>query len=152
MAYPEFPMQYPVNPEGIAPIAHIPVELNIEGIYEDHDCRRKNGSDKVVTSQMHSVYARTWAIYLQKLIMSSVAEPRTENRNGHFETERKSTGENSSNGLANSRVATLTSPGHTRFWRLNTQMLSKSWRGSAKTMLDLRDRAACREITNQKSG
>jgi hypothetical protein len=59
MAYPEFPMQYPVNPEGIAPIAHIPVELNIEGIYEDHDCRRKNGSDKVVTSQMHSVYART---------------------------------------------------------------------------------------------
>jgi hypothetical protein len=34
----------------------IPVKLDIEGFYEDYDCRgRKNGSEKVVASRVHSV-------------------------------------------------------------------------------------------------
>jgi len=56
MAYPAFPMQYAANPESMAPIGLIPVELDIEGLYEDHDRRRrKNGSEKVVASHVHSV-------------------------------------------------------------------------------------------------
>jgi AP-1-like factor len=34
----------------------IPVELDIEGLYEDHDRRRrKNGNEKIVASHVHSV-------------------------------------------------------------------------------------------------
>lgn len=56
MAYPTFPMQYPTHSEGMAPMGLIPVELDIEGLYEDHDRRRrKNGSEKVVASHVHSV-------------------------------------------------------------------------------------------------
>jgi len=51
MAYPSFPMQYP----GPAPMGLIPVELDIEGLYEDHDRRRrKNGNEKIVASHVHS--------------------------------------------------------------------------------------------------
>jgi len=51
MAYPSFPMQYP----GSAPMGLIPVELDIEGLYEDHDRRRrKNGNEKIVASHVHS--------------------------------------------------------------------------------------------------
>jgi len=50
MAYSSFLMQYPT-----APVGMIPVELDIEGLYEDHDRRkRKNGNEKVVASHVHS--------------------------------------------------------------------------------------------------
>jgi len=50
MAYSSYPMQYPAAPVGL-----IPVELDIEGLYEDHDRRRrKNGSEKIVSSHVHS--------------------------------------------------------------------------------------------------
>ena len=56
MAYPAFPMQYPTNGEYPAPMGLIPVELDIEGLYEDHDRRRrKNGNEKIVASHVHSV-------------------------------------------------------------------------------------------------
>jgi AP-1-like transcription factor len=56
MAYPAFPMQYPVNGECVAPAGLIPVELEIEGLYEDYDRRRKkNGNEKIVSSHVHSV-------------------------------------------------------------------------------------------------
>ncbi|TGO60618.1 hypothetical protein BCON_0034g00540 [Botryotinia convoluta] len=52
MTYPSFPIQY--QPNGV-PMGLIPVELDIEGIYEDHDRRRrKGGNDKVVASHVHS--------------------------------------------------------------------------------------------------
>jgi len=52
MTYPAFPMQY--QPNGV-PMGLIPVELDIEGLYEDHDRRRrKNGNEKVVASHVHS--------------------------------------------------------------------------------------------------
>ncbi|PQE25513.1 bZIP transcription factor protein [Rutstroemia sp. NJR-2017a BBW] len=52
MTYPTYPMQY--QPNGV-PMGLIPVELDIEGLYEDHDRRRrKNGSEKVVASHVHS--------------------------------------------------------------------------------------------------
>jgi len=55
MPYPAFPMQYPTSGDYQAPIGLIPVELDIEGLYEDHDRRRrKNGSEKVVASHVHS--------------------------------------------------------------------------------------------------
>ncbi|KAF4637627.1 hypothetical protein G7Y89_g450 [Cudoniella acicularis] len=51
MAYPPFPMQYTTEP----PVGLIPVELEIEGLYEDYDRRRrKNGSEKIVSSHVHS--------------------------------------------------------------------------------------------------
>jgi len=55
MPYPTFPMQYPTSGDYPAPMGLIPVELDIEGLYEDHDRRRrKNGSEKVVASHVHS--------------------------------------------------------------------------------------------------
>ncbi|QSZ33388.1 hypothetical protein DSL72_002976 [Monilinia vaccinii-corymbosi] len=52
MTYPSFPMQY--QPNGV-PVGLIPVELDIEGIYEDHDRRRrKSGNEIVVSSHVHS--------------------------------------------------------------------------------------------------
>lgn len=52
MTYSSFPMQYP----GPAPIGMIPIELEIEGLYEEHDRRkRKNDNDKIVPSHVHSV-------------------------------------------------------------------------------------------------
>lgn len=63
MAYPAYPLQYPSHTEGMAPLGLIPVELDIEGLYEDHDRRRrKNGSEKVVASHVHSVCASYPAI------------------------------------------------------------------------------------------
>lgn len=57
MSYPPFPMQYPIHGEGLAPVGLIPVELDIEGLYEDHDRRRKKSgsSEKSVSSHVHSV-------------------------------------------------------------------------------------------------
>ncbi|KAL5324788.1 hypothetical protein ACEPPN_005906 [Leptodophora sp. 'Broadleaf-Isolate-01'] len=53
--YPAFPMQYPMSGEGMAPMGLIPVELDIEELYEDHDRkRRKNGNKKTVPSDMRS--------------------------------------------------------------------------------------------------
>ncbi|PBP20563.1 putative AP-1-like transcription factor [Diplocarpon rosae] len=55
MAYPAFPMQHPLSGGGMARIGLIPVELNIEGLYEDHNRRRrKNGTDTNVSSHVHS--------------------------------------------------------------------------------------------------
>jgi len=57
MAYPAFPMQFPMAGEGMTPMGLIPVELDIEGLYEDHDRRRrKNGTEKTVSSHVHSVH------------------------------------------------------------------------------------------------
>ncbi|RDW82015.1 hypothetical protein BP6252_03127 [Coleophoma cylindrospora] len=53
--YSPFPYQFPA--EGYAPPGLIPVELDIEGLYEDHDRRRRknpNGTEKVVASHVHS--------------------------------------------------------------------------------------------------
>jgi hypothetical protein len=45
-----------MNGESVAPVGLIPVELEIEGLYEDYDRRRrKNGSEKIVSSHVHSV-------------------------------------------------------------------------------------------------
>jgi AP-1-like factor len=53
---PPYQMQYPPNGEYPTPMTVIPVEVGIEGLYEDHDRRRrKNGSEKVVASHVHSV-------------------------------------------------------------------------------------------------
>jgi len=55
MAYPAYPMQYPMHREGIAPAGLIPVELKIEGLYEDYDRRRKkDGNEKIVSGHVHS--------------------------------------------------------------------------------------------------
>jgi len=55
ITYPAFPMQYPTTGDYAAAMGLIPVELDIEGLYEDHDRRRrKNGSEKVVASHVHS--------------------------------------------------------------------------------------------------
>jgi len=53
--YSTFPYQY--QTEGLAPVGLIPVELDIDGLYEDHDRRRRrnvNGNEKVVASHIHS--------------------------------------------------------------------------------------------------
>ncbi|KAH6682607.1 putative AP-1-like transcription factor [Halenospora varia] len=53
MTYPGYPMQY--TADGITPVGLIPVELEIEGLYEDYDRRRrKNGNEKIVSSHVHS--------------------------------------------------------------------------------------------------
>jgi hypothetical protein len=92
MAYPTFPMQYPTHGEGLAPMGLIPVELDIEGLYEDHDRRRrKNGSEKVVASHVHSVRILIQLLSYKQLTISSAAEPRTEHHNAHSEIEKRST-------------------------------------------------------------
>ncbi len=50
-------MHYPMNGEGLAPMGLIPVELDIDSLYEDHDRRRRKngGSEKAVSSHVHSV-------------------------------------------------------------------------------------------------
>jgi len=54
MPYPEFQMQYPTSGD-YQPMGLIPVELDIAGLYEDHDRRRrKNGNGKAVASHVHS--------------------------------------------------------------------------------------------------
>ena len=91
--YPAFPMQYPTHSEGLAPMGLIPVELDIEGIYEDHDRRRrKNGSEKVVASHVHSVRTSHYTLHHVPLLtlFLSVVGPRTEHRNAPSEIERKS--------------------------------------------------------------
>jgi len=55
MPYPAFPNQFAMDGDGMAPVGLIPVELDIEGLYEDHDRRRrKNGTEKIVSSHVHS--------------------------------------------------------------------------------------------------
>lgn len=92
MAYPAFPMQYPMNGEGMAPMGLIPVELDIEGIYEDHDRRRrKNGAEKTVSSHVHSVCTLAFPLHLPCLTSFSAAELRTAPRNERSGIERRST-------------------------------------------------------------
>lgn len=56
MPYPAYPIHYPITGESLAQMGMIPVELDIKGLYEDHDRRRKrNGSEKIVSSHVHSV-------------------------------------------------------------------------------------------------
>jgi hypothetical protein len=86
MAYSSFLMQYPT-----APVGMIPVELDIEGLYEDHDRRkRKNGNEKVVASHVHSVCKQP-AFSKNIADGSSGAERKIELPNGHSETGRRST-------------------------------------------------------------
>lgn len=55
MPYPAYPIHYPITGESLAQMGMIPVELDIKGLYEDHDRRRKrNGSEKIVSSHVHS--------------------------------------------------------------------------------------------------
>ncbi len=92
MAYPTFPMQYPMAGEGIAPMGLIPVELDIEGLYEDHDRRRrKNGNEKTVSSHVHSVCNPSLEEEVTEANFTSVAEPRTAHHNELSGIERKST-------------------------------------------------------------
>jgi len=79
-----------------APVGLIPVELDIEGIYEDHDRRRKKnaGNEKAVSSHVHSVSLSSDDSSCTKLILPSVAEPKTEPRKERSEIEKKNTCEN----------------------------------------------------------
>lgn len=91
MSYSSFPMQY--SP---APIGLIPVELDIEGLYEDHDRRRrKGGSDKVVASHVHSVSpilaTSDQKAKTQTNTSHSAEEHRTELRKERSEIGKKST-------------------------------------------------------------
>lgn len=62
MTYPGYPMQY--TADGITPVGLIPVELEIEGLYEDYDRRRrKNGNEKIVSSHVHSVCREIILLY-----------------------------------------------------------------------------------------
>ncbi|CAL3972705.1 hypothetical protein PZA11_004245 [Diplocarpon coronariae] len=55
MAYPQFPMQHTTSGGGMARISLIPVELDVEGLCEDHDRRRRqSGTEKTVSSYLHS--------------------------------------------------------------------------------------------------
>ncbi|KAK2625743.1 hypothetical protein QTJ16_005055 [Diplocarpon rosae] len=48
-------MQYSLSGGGMARIGLIPVEMDIEGLYEDHNRRRrKNRTEKTVSSHVHS--------------------------------------------------------------------------------------------------
>lgn len=68
MAYPAFPMPYPMAAgESMTALGLIPVELDIEALYEDHDRRRKkNGSEKTVSSHVHSVSGLIPASYTSR--------------------------------------------------------------------------------------
>jgi AP-1-like factor len=77
--YAAFPMQYPMSGDGMAPLGLIPVELDIEGLYEDHDRRRRKGSsDKVVSSHVHSVSISI--AFLTHMTDSLLASPSPEPR------------------------------------------------------------------------
>jgi len=55
LSYPTFPYTYQGNGESLASMGFIPVELDIDGLYDDRDRRRrKNGNQKVVASHVHS--------------------------------------------------------------------------------------------------
>lgn len=56
MNYPTYPMQYHLSSESLATMGLIPVELDIEGLYEDHDRRRRrtSGNEKAVSPHVHS--------------------------------------------------------------------------------------------------
>jgi hypothetical protein len=87
MTYQSFPMQYPAATMGL-----IPVELDIEGLYEDHDRRRrKNGNEKTVSSHVHSVNNLIGIPKISEADPRSADELRIELRNGHSGTERRNT-------------------------------------------------------------
>jgi AP-1-like factor len=97
MPYPAFPMQYGMAGDGITPMGLIPVELDIEGLYEDHDRRRrKNGSEKTVSSHVHSVSTYPKLASCRLLMSSSAAVLRIEHHNELSVTEKRSTCVNSS--------------------------------------------------------
>jgi hypothetical protein len=86
MTYPTFPMQYPATPIGL-----IPVELDIEGLYEDHDRRRrKNGNEKIVASHVHSVRTFFAKFLRHRLTISSDVEHKIELPKGLSEIGRRS--------------------------------------------------------------
>ena len=92
MNYPAFPMQYPMGGDGMAPLGLIPVELDIEGLYEDHDRRRrKGGSDKAVSSHVHSVCDPIPSGLPMTDSSGSVAEPRTAHHNVLLGTGKRNT-------------------------------------------------------------
>jgi hypothetical protein len=85
-------MQYSINGESIAPMGLIPVELDIEGLYEDHDRRRrKNGNEKVVSSHVHSVNTLRFQPWEYRADLYSAAVPKTAHHNEHSETEKRNT-------------------------------------------------------------
>jgi hypothetical protein len=92
MNYPAYPMQYPMNGEGLAPMGLIPVELDIEGLYEEHDRRRRknSGNEKTVSSHVHSVHSQRSALLAQLLILSSVAVLKTVHHNELSVIEKRS--------------------------------------------------------------
>jgi len=91
MNYPAFPIGYPVD--GLAPpMGLIPVELDIEGLYEDHDRRRrKNGNEKTVSSHVHSVYCLIRVTKYHEADLFSAAELKIVPRNEHFEIGKRNT-------------------------------------------------------------
>lgn len=71
-------MQYPTNGDYPAPMGLIPVELDIEGLYEDHDRRRrKNGNEKVVASHVHSVCISIFHMKDKQLMTSAPPSPKS---------------------------------------------------------------------------
>ena len=77
ITYPAFPMQYPNSGDYPAPMGLIPVELDIEGLYEDHDRRkRKNGNEKAVASHVHSVCISTMSTQDKQLMASAPPSPK----------------------------------------------------------------------------
>ena len=122
MPYPAFPMQYPTSGDYPTPMGLIPVELDIEGLYEDHDRRRrKNGNEKVVASHVHSVCSPTSHKQNKQADDFSAAEPKIEPHSEPSETGKRSICGSLSNNLANSRVDIATSLDPTRPSNLNTQ-------------------------------
>ena len=130
MAYPSFPIQY--QPNGV-PVGLIPVELDIEGIYEDHDRRRrKGGNDKVVASHVHSVSGSS--IYRANMILipHSVAEPKTELLNELSGIGKRNTCGNSSNDWRSLKVVTVSYRGHMSHCKWSIRASSRNWNACVK--------------------
>jgi hypothetical protein len=89
-----YPVQDPVTAAamGLIPVEMIPVELDIESLYETQDRRRKkSGNGKDVPPHVHSVGSRyTRTVKKEADGSTSVGALRIERRSGRFVTGRRS--------------------------------------------------------------
>lgn len=81
-----------MTPDGIAPLGLIPVELDIESLYEDRDRRRKKNADgKAVSSHVHSVSLHSPpSLGFRSLTPNRDGGLKIELLSAHSETEKKS--------------------------------------------------------------
>jgi hypothetical protein len=90
--HPGYPMQIPTVAESQVPPGLIPVELDIEGLFEERDRRRtRNGSEKTVASHIHSVYLRFIPPQRALLIPPSAAGLKIERLRGLSEIGKRNT-------------------------------------------------------------